>query len=130
MVGGINTAWGITSYPVFYGLLNPMGVHYLATLVLSYVFSVAVSFTTQKYVVFRTRGNIARELSRFLGLHCAILALNLFVLPLFVTATSGSPVAIQLVLSVFVAIGSYFFHNHVTFHSQSKEGRESDTDSR
>jgi hypothetical protein len=34
------------------------------------------------------------------------------------------------VLSVFVAIGSYFFHNHVTFHSQSKEGRESDTDSR
>ena len=124
VVGGINTAWGIAAYPVFYGLLNPMGVHYLATLVLSYTFSVALSFTTQKYLVFRTRGNVARELSKFVGLHCAILALNLFALPMFVAATSGSPVAIQLVLSVFVAIGSYFFHNHVTFQSQSKEGRD------
>jgi len=123
VVGGINTVWGIAAYPILYLLLNPLGVHYLATLVLSYAVSIAFSFTTQKYVVFRTRGNIAKELSKFLGLQSVILALNLLALPLFVNATSGSPVAVQVVLSVFVAIVSYFFHNHVTFRSPSEAGR-------
>lgn len=132
VIGGINTAWGIAAYPVFFGMLNPMGIHYLATLVLSYASSVAFSFTTQKYLVFRTKGNHARELSKFLGLHFVILALNLFALPLFVAVTAGSPVAIQVVLSVFVAIGSYFFHNHVTFQSQpqSQSVRNRDSGSR
>lgn len=130
VVGGINTAWGIAAYPVFFGMLNPMGIHYLVTLVLSYASSVAFSFTTQKYLVFRTKGNHARELSKFLGLHFVILALNLFALPLFVAVTAGSPVAIQVVLSVFVAIGSYFFHNHVTFQSQSQSVRNRDSGSR
>lgn len=118
IVGGINTLWGIAAYPVLYVILNPLGVNYLVTLVLSYAVSIAFSFTTQKYLVFKTRGNHIRELSKFLGLQGVILALNLIALPALVVATSWNPALIQIGLSIVVAILSYFFHDLVTFRSK------------
>jgi len=123
IVGGINTLWGIAAYPVLYLILNPLGVNYLVTLVLAYAVSIAFSFTTQKYLVFRTKGKHLRELSKFLGLQCFILVLNLIALPALVIATGWNPVIIQVMLSIASAVISYFFHNHVTFRAQPKSGK-------
>ena len=127
IVGGVNTLWGIAAYPLLYVILNPLGVNYLVTLVLAYAVSIAFSFTTQKYLVFRTKGKHLRELSKFLGLQCVILVLNLLALPALVIATGWSPVIVQVMLSIVIAVISYFFHNHVTFRSQPKSGQENET---
>jgi putative flippase GtrA len=111
---------------VLYVILSPLGVNYLVTLVLAYAVSIAFSFTTQKYMVFKTRGNHLRELSKFLGLQGVILALNLIALPALVVATGWNPAFIQIGLSIVVAILSYFFHDLVTF--RSKPGPRDDRD--
>ncbi len=90
IVGGINTLWGIAAYPILYLILNPLGVNYLVTLVLAYAVSIAFSFTTQKYLVFRTKGKHVRELAKFLGLQCVILVLNLLGTP-----GTGTPLSIR-----------------------------------
>lgn len=128
IVGGINTLWGIAAYPVLYLILNPLGVNYLVTLVLAYAVSITFSFTTQKYLVFKTRGNHLRELSKFLGLQGVILALNLIALPALVVATSWNPALIQIGLSIVVAILSYFFHDLVTFRAKPVSRGDSDRD--
>ena len=128
IVGALNTIWGIAAYPVLYVILNPLGVNYLVTLVLAYAVSVAFSFTTQKYVVFKTQGNHVRELSRFLGLQGGIFALNLIALPALVVATGWNPVFIQIGLSIVVAILSYFFHDLVTFRAKPRPRDNLDRD--
>ena len=128
IVGGVNTLWGIAAYPLLYVVLNPLGVNYLVTLVLAYAVSIAFSFTTQKYLVFRTKGKHVRELSKFLGLQCVILVLNLIALPALVIATGWNPLIIQVILSIVIAVISYFFHNHVTFRSQPQSAQDKETD--
>ena len=128
IIGGVNTLWGIAAYPVLYVILNPLGVNYLVILVLAYAVSIAFSFTTQKYLVFKTRGNHARELSRFLGLQGGIFALNLIALPALVVATGWNPVFIQIGLSIVVAVLSYFFHDLVTFRAKRRSPENPDGD--
>jgi len=128
IIGGINTFWGIAAYPALYVILNPLGVNYLVTLVLAYAASIAFSFLTQKYLVFKTRGNHVRELSRFLGLQGSIFALNLIALPALVVATGWNPVFIQIGLSIGVAVLSYFFHDLVTFRAKPRSPDNLDGD--
>ena len=128
IIGGINTFWGIAAYPALYVILNPLGVNYLVTLVLAYAVSIAFSFLTQKYLVFKTRGNHVRELSRFLGLQGSIFALNLIALPALVVATGWNPVFIQIGLSIGVAVLSYFFHDLVTFRAKPRSPDNLDGD--
>ena len=125
VVGAVNTLWGVAAYPILYIVLNPLGINYLVTLVLAYVVSIAFSFTTQKYLVFRTRGNHIRELSKFLVLQSVILALNLLALPALVVTTGWNPAIIQVGLSIVIAVVSYFFHDLVKVRPapQAAEGR-------
>lgn len=128
IIGGVNTLWGIAAYPVLFVILDPWGVNYLVTLLLAYAVSIAFSFTTQKYLVFKTRGNHVRELSRFLGLQGGIFALNLIALPALVVATAWNPVFIQIGLSIVIAVLSYFFHDLVTFRAKPRSPENLDRD--
>ena len=121
VIGGVNTLWGIASYPVLYFLLHPLGVNYVVVLVIAYVVSTTFSFTTQKYLVFRTKGNHFREFVKFISLQLGVLGVNLLALPAIVITTGWSPVIVQVVFAVAIAVISYFFHDKITFRGKTEK---------
>lgn len=121
LVGGLNFAWGLASYPLLYWVLNPLGVNYLVVLVIAYLINTVISFITQKRFVFKTKESKAhQELLRFVGFQGALLVGNLLVLPILVSFI-GHPAIAQTTWALFFAVLSYFFHDKVTFRSQSKK---------
>lgn len=115
LVGASNTIWGIISYPIYYLFLHPLGVNYLVILVLTYFVNGVISFTSQKYLVFRTRGNHLREFWKYFLLQASTLGINLVVLPLAVQGLKVNPAIAQTAFIVLVVVSSFFFHKYVTF---------------
>lgn len=115
IVGASNTIWGIVSYPIYYWFLHPLGVNYLIILIITYLLNGIISFTTQKYFVFRTRGNHLKEFWKFLLLQVATLSINLILLPLAVQYFKLNPVIAQTVFICILIVTNFFFHKYVTF---------------
>lgn len=121
VVGASNTLWGIVSYPIYFWILNPLGVNYILVLLVTYFLNGIISFTTQKYFVFRTKGNHLKEFWKFFLLQASILAINLAALPLAVQELHLNPVVAQTIFLIVVIVSSFFFHKFVTFkHKQNK----------
>jgi putative flippase GtrA len=115
-VGGVNFAWGLASYPALYLLLLPFGFNYVIILVITYILNTLISFFSQKYLVFRTKGDHLHELLKFSGLQGIVLAINLVVLPTMVTLTQLNPMLVQTAFALTLLVVSYVFHDRVTFY--------------
>jgi putative flippase GtrA len=115
LVGASNTLWGVLSYPIYFALLTPLGLNYVVILVITYVLNGIISFTAQKYLVFRTQGNHLKEFWKYALFQGAILAVNLVILPLLVVKFGLDPVIAQTIFLLFVIAVTYFFHKFVTF---------------
>ena len=120
VVGGINTLWGLAAYPILYALLTPFEVNYVVILILSYVAGTSFSFTTQKYLVFKSHGNHVVEISKFLAFQGAVMLINIVLLPLLVVATSINPVIVQIGIGIVFAGLSFFFHERITFRNSDE----------
>jgi len=119
IVGGLNFLWGLASYPALYWALGPLKLHYMLVLGVAYALNTAVAYLSQKYFVFKTSGNQAREFSKFLGLQIAIFAVNSCVLPLAVEMFHVQPVIAQTSFALLLAVVSFVFHDKVTFKPRS-----------
>jgi putative flippase GtrA len=115
IVGGLNFAWGLASYPVLYFLLAGLQLHYMVILAIAYVINTVVAYLTQKYVVFKTVGNFRKEFLPFLALQAAIFAANSLVLPIIVETSQASPVVVQTAFALCLAVISFVFHDKITF---------------
>lgn len=113
--GALNTAVGLATYPALYFLLASLELHYMAILLISQVLCVAFSYLTNKYLVFRTTGNVLREFAKFVTFHLGYLLLNLVSLPLLVEFLHMNPVVGQTLFAVLVIVSSYFWHDNITF---------------
>lgn len=120
LVGGINTIWGILSFPLIYVLLESMKFHYLVLLTLTYFVNTILSYSTQKKFVFQTHGNIAREFIKFSSLQVVFFFINLVILPIFVEIFFVDPRLAQTGFAVLLAAMSFLFHERVTFKSRNK----------
>lgn len=120
LVGGINTIWGILSFPLIYVLLESMKFHYLVILTLTYFVNTILSYSTQKKFVFQTHGNIAREFIKFSSLQVVFFFINLVILPIFVEIFFVDPRLAQTGFAVLLAAMSFLFHERVTFKSRNK----------
>jgi putative flippase GtrA len=115
IVGASNFVWGLFSFPIMYFLSTPLGIDYLYVLVFTYLLNTLISFFTQKIFVFKTKGNHARELSKFALVQGSILVLNLFLLPQIIKFSHLSPVISQTVFVLLVAGLSFVIHHFFTF---------------
>lgn len=119
LVGGFNTLFGLALFLAFHAMLGDR-LPYLAILVLTYAFGVVVAFTTQRVFVFQVKGQIGRDLPRFVLVQVSALAANAALLTLLVEA-SDVPVALAQVISLIViVIGTYF--GHLLFSFRRPEG--------
>ena len=123
LVGGLNTAFGVALYPVLLFVLGPLGVHYMAVLLIAQAVALLFAFTTQKLLVFRSRGRLLHELATFSSFYLAIYAVNWVTLPLLVEIVGLKPWIAQLGFTVVTVIGSYFFHSRLTFRNQPARPR-------
>jgi putative flippase GtrA len=117
LAGALNTVFGLAAYPTLFFLLAPLRLHYMAVLGIAQVISIAFSYLTNKFLVFRTAGNYLRESGKFVLFHLVYFLVNLVALPLLVEIFGMSPVWGQTLFAVAVIITSYFWHSNITFAS-------------
>jgi putative flippase GtrA len=115
VAGGLNTLFGLAFYPALLWSLPYFQTHYMIGLGIAQAVCLCFAFTTYKLGVFRTRGNIFREFVAFASFYLFNYAANWAALPLLVEVGGISPIVAQLGFTVILVIGSWFWHNRVTF---------------
>lgn len=115
VAGAANTAFGLAIYPLLLWSSPILHRHYLIALGIAQAISLCFAFTTYKLGVFRTRGNILREFGTFSSFYLLNYAANWATLPLLVEVAGLPPVLAQLGFTAVLIVGSWFWHNHVTF---------------
>lgn len=123
VVGGLNTAFGLSVFPILFFALAAYKLHYVIIFILSQTASITFAYVTNKFAVFKTRGNYLGEYSRFVAFYLTYSIFNLLALSVLVETTGLSPVWVQSGCAVLVVLLSYIWHSRVTFKPVG-EGRE------
>jgi len=120
VAGAANTAFGLSIYPLLLWSSDTLQRHYMLALLIAQAVSLCFAFTTYKLGVFRTRGNLLREFASFCSFYLFNYAANWAALPLLVEIAGLPPVIAQLGFTAVLIMGSWFWHNHVTFRSGAR----------
>ena len=122
IAGAINTAFGLSFYPLLLLSAPLFQRHYLAALGVAQVVCLCFAYATYKLGVFRTRGGIAREFGAFSSFYLISYAANWAVLPLFVELARISPIVVQTGFTVATVASSWFWHTRITFREPNVRG--------
>ena len=114
-VGGVNTVFGISIFPLLMLASANLRTNYLLTLAISQAVSILFSFTTYKLLVFRSSGGLVGEFTKFVGFNLTGIAANWAVVPALVEFGGAQPIVAQVGFTILWVIGSYFWHRSVTF---------------
>lgn len=115
VAGMVNTSVGLVTYPLLYLILEPMGMGYISVLLIAQVICITFSFWTNKYYVFKSKGDLRSEYVKFFSFHGIFFLINLIALPVLVELIHLNPMIAQTIFSIFIIVTSYFWHNAVTF---------------
>lgn len=127
VVGGWNTLFGYAAFVLLYWSLGS-AAPVIVILIFSYCLAVANNYLAYKFIVFRTRGNYIRELSRFVLVYAPGLAANIVVLPIALHVLSWNAYVIQALFTLCVIIVSYFGHKYFTFRGRRDDGAKASPD--
>jgi putative flippase GtrA len=119
--GAFNTLLGFCLFPLIYYSFSSYKNHYVIMLILSQFVCTLNSYLTNKYFVFKTKGNFNHEIPRFLVFHVFYFLIASTVIPFFVETWKINPVLIQITISIVVVLSSYFWYDHVAFLSHRAE---------
>jgi putative flippase GtrA len=113
-VGAWNTVFG---YGVWALLQYVLGnhLHYLVVVVLSWPFAVLNAYLGYRYIVFRSRGPVLKEVPRFSLVYLATLLVNLALLPVALRVLPSNIYAIQALFTGIVVVCSYLGHKYYSF---------------
>lgn len=120
-VGGWNTLFGYANFAALYAAFGD-SVHVTLILVISYAISIANAYVCYRYIVFRSRGSVLREIPRFVGVYLVALAANLVILPLALRVLPLNAYVVQALFTAAVVVVSYFGHKHVSFRGGAAAG--------
>lgn len=124
IVGGVNTLVGLSVYPILYLTLKKFEIGYIQVLIISQIICITFSYFSNKYLVFKTKGNIKREYSKFFAFYGFYFLLNLIFLPIMVEVLNSNPMIAQAIFSIAIIVSSYFWHNAITFKSLNKSVKD------
>lgn len=120
-VGGWNTVFGYAVWALMQFLLGPY-LHYLVVVVLSWPIAVLNAYLGYRYIVFRSRGSVLRELPRFSVVYFVMLMVNLALLPVALRVLPFNIYGVQASFTVVVVVCSYLAHKYYSF----RRGRHRD----
>jgi len=113
--GGFNTLVGLSTYPILYFALKTFHLHYMVILVLNHSICVPIAYITNKYLVFRTRGNHLKEFLRFSSFYSIYFLANLLLMPLMVEVAGMHPALTQVIIGIGIIASSFLWHSKITF---------------
>jgi putative flippase GtrA len=114
MVGGWNTVFGYAAWALLQYVLGDH-LHYLVIVVLSWPIAVLNAYLGYRYVVFRSRGSVSRELPRFSLVYLITLLVNLALLPVALRVLPFNIYVIQAGFAMVVVVCSYLGHKYYSF---------------
>jgi putative flippase GtrA len=114
VVGGWNTVFGYGVWALLQYLLGDH-LHYLVVVVLAWPIAVLNAYLGYRYVVFRSRGPVLRELPRFSLVYLATLLVNLALLPVAINVLPFNIYVVQGLVTTVVVICSYLSHRYYSF---------------
>ena len=114
VVGAWNTVFGYCVWALMQYLLGDY-LNYLVIIVLSWPIAVLNAYLGYRYIVFRSRGPVLRELPRFSLVYVAALAANLVLLPVALRVLPFNIYVDQALLTGVVVICSYLGHKYFSF---------------
>jgi putative flippase GtrA len=117
-VGGWNTVFGYAAWALLQYLLGDH-LHYLVVVVISWPIAVLNAYLGYRYVVFRSRAPVFRELPRFSLVYILTLLVNLALLPIALRVTPFNIYVVQALLTGVVVICSYLAHKYYSFGGRS-----------
>jgi putative flippase GtrA len=114
VVGGWNTVFGYVVWALMQYLLGDYLPYYVVIL-LAWPVAVLNAYLGYRYVVFRSRGPVLRELPRFSIVYAATLVANLALLPIALRVLPFNIYVIQALFTGAVVVCSYLGHKHFSF---------------
>ena len=120
-VGGFNTLMGLTVFPVLM-LVSPFrAFHYMFALLLAQLICLTAAYVAYKLVVFRTKGSILAEFTRFSSFYLTSYAINWAALPAIVELGTVNPIFAQTGFMLVTVTLSFFWHDNVSFKQQKPD---------
>ena len=123
LVGGWNTVFGYCIWAALQFLLGNQ-LHYLVVVLLSWPIAVVNAYVGYRYIVFRSRGPVLKELPRFSLVYLATLLVNLALLPVALRVLPLSIYVVQALFAVAVVVCSYLGHKHFSFRGGHQRPRD------
>ena len=117
VVGGWNTIFGYGVWALMQFLLGDY-LPYLVIVLLAWPIAVLNAYLGYRYIVFRSRGPVLRELPRFSLVYVGTLVVNLAVLPIALAVLPFNIYVIQALFTVVVVVCSYLAHKYYSFGSR------------
>jgi putative flippase GtrA len=114
VVGGWNTVFGYGIWALMQFLLGDH-LHYLVIVLIAWPIAVLNAYIGYRYVVFRSRGPILRELPRFSLVYFLTLLANLALLPIALSVLPFNIYIVQALLLMTVVVCSYLSHRYYSF---------------
>ncbi|HUQ77877.1 MAG TPA: GtrA family protein [Patescibacteria group bacterium] len=113
-IGGWNTVFGYAVWALLQFVLGNR-LHYLVIVLIAWPIAVLNAYIGYRYLVFRSRGSILRELPRFSLVYAATLVVNVAVLPLALAVAPFNIYVVQAIFTVAVVACSYLGHKYFSF---------------
>jgi putative flippase GtrA len=114
VVGGWNTVFGYGAWALMQYLLGDY-LHYLVVVLLAWPIAVLNAYLGYRYVVFRSRGSVLRELPRFSLVYLLTLVANLAMLPIALRMLPFNIYVVQALFLGVVVVCSYVAHKYYSF---------------
>jgi putative flippase GtrA len=114
VVGAWNTIFGYSVWAIMQYLLGDY-LNYLVIVVLSWPIAVLNAYLGYRYIVFRSRGPVLKELPRFSLVYLVTLAVNLVLLPIALRVLPFNIYVVQALLTTIVVVCSYLSHRYYSF---------------
>ena len=114
MFGGWNTVFGYGVWALLQYLLGDY-LPYLVVLLLAWPINVLNAYLGYRYIVFRSRGPVLKELPRFSLVYLVTLVVNLALLPVALAVLPFNIYVIQAFFAVVVVVCSYLGHKYYSF---------------
>lgn len=114
VVGAWNTVFGYGVWALLQYLLGD-SLNYLVIIVISWPIAVLNAYVGYRYIVFRSRGSVLKELPRFSLVYLAALVVNLVLLPVALRVLPFNIYVDQALFTGVVVVSSYLGHRYYSF---------------
>ena len=114
IVGCVNTFLSIAITTILYKMLQGYIITFFIVMI-SYVVAIFVSFLSQKFFVFKTRGNVLREYASSLGVYGFIAVISSFLIHFLVEVWYLNIIISQIAVIPVVILLSFVMQSKFTF---------------